>query len=118
MENDEASRDITKLFLQKDCELEFAESGEEAIEIIKDKKFDIILMDINLGKGISGVEATKEIRKSDLYKKTPIVALTSFAMRGDREEFMRAGCTHYLSKPFTRSNITKLIRNIVTKKQQ
>jgi CheY-like chemotaxis protein len=116
VENDEASRDITRLFLQKNCELEFAESGEEAIELIKTMTFDIILMDINLGKGISGVEATKEIRKSEQYKDTPIVALTSFAMRGDREEFIKAGCTHYLSKPFTRGSIIKLINNIVNQK--
>lgn len=116
VENDEASRDITRLFLQKQCELAFAESGEEAIELIKNNRFDIILMDINLGKGISGVEATKEIRKLENYKETPIVALTSFAMRGDREEFIKAGCTHYLSKPFTRGSIVKLITNIASKK--
>ena len=112
VDNDESSRDIIKLFLKDMCELDFADSGEKAFRLINDKKFDIILMDINLGKGMSGVETTKEIRKIESYRKTPIVAITGFAMRGDREEFIQAGCTHYLSKPFSRSKIMKLIHEI------
>ncbi|MBK9097755.1 MAG: response regulator [bacterium] len=78
------------------------------------KKYDIILMDINLGKGMSGVETTREIRKIESYKDVPIVAITGFAMRGDREEFIQAGCTDYLSKPFTRSKLLKLISEIAS----
>ena len=117
VDNDESSRDIIKLFLKDSCKMDFADSGEKAFRLINDKKFDIILMDINLGKGMSGVETTKEIRKIESYKKTPIVAITGFAMRGDREEFIQAGCTHYLSKPFSRSKIMKLIYEIVSNKE-
>lgn len=113
VENDESSKDITRLFLRNICQLEFASSGEEAIQMVSKKSYDIILMDINLGVGISGVDATKKIRKIEGYKNTPIVALTGFAMRGDREEFIKAGCTHYLSKPFSKEGIIKLIKNIM-----
>jgi len=113
VENDEASRDITRLFLRKFCQLEFAESGEEAIKMVRQTDYDIILMDINLGVGMSGIDATKQIRKINGYKNIPIVALTGFAMRGDREEFIKAGCTHYLSKPFSKQSIIKLVKNII-----
>ncbi len=114
VDNDESSRDIIKLFLKDFCEMEFADSGEKAFRLVNDKKFDIILMDINLGKGMSGVETTKEIKKINSYKNVPIVAITGFAMRGDREEFIQAGCTHYLSKPFSRTKLIKLLSEITS----
>jgi CheY-like chemotaxis protein len=117
VDNDESSRDIIKLFLKDTCEMEFADSGEKAFRLVNDKKFDIILMDINLGKGMSGVEATKEIIKIESYKHVPIVAITGFAMRGDKEEFIQAGCTHYLSKPFSKTKLIKLLSEITSNKE-
>lgn len=117
VENDEGSKDITRLFLRKICQLEFADSGEEAITMAGKTNYDIILMDINLGAGMNGIAATNQIRKIDGYKNVPIVALTGFAMRGDREEFIKAGCTHYLSKPFSKHNIINLVKNITYDKQ-
>lgn len=116
VDNDDPTKDIIKLFLRDICNLDFTDSGEKAFRLINEKKYDIILMDINLGKGMSGVETTKAIRKMESYKNTPIVAITGFAMRGDREEFIQAGCTHYLSKPFSRTKIIKLISDIARDK--
>lgn len=115
VENDSASIDIIRLFLKDLCDVEFTDSGEKAFKLVNEKNYDLILMDINLGKGMSGTDTTKEIRKIDRYKNTPIVAITGFAMRGDREEFLKAGCTHYLSKPFSRGKITRLIHQIFSK---
>jgi len=117
VDNDDSSRDIIKLFLKDLFKMDFADSGEKAYRIVNDKKIDIILMDINLGKGMSGVETTKEIKKIESYKNVPIVAITGFAMRGDREEFLQAGCTHYLSKPFSRTKLIKLLSEITTSKE-
>jgi len=115
VENDSASIDIIRLFLKDLCDVDFTDSGEKAYKLVNESNYDLILMDINLGKGMSGTETTKEIRKIDRYKDIPIVAITGFAMRGDREEFLKAGCTHYLSKPFSRSKITRLIKQIFLK---
>ena len=115
VENDSASIDIIRLFLKDLCEVEFTDSGEKAFKLVNESDYDLVLMDINLGKGMSGTETTKEIRKIDRYKNIPIVAITGFAMRGDREEFLKAGCTHYLSKPFSRGKITRLIQQIFSK---
>lgn len=114
VENDPASRKVTSLFLKDFCNISFAETGEEAIEKAKEKKFNAILMDINLGRGLTGVEAAKMIKKLEGYENVPIVALTAFAMAGEREEFLRNGCTHYLSKPFRKDEILKLVQEIVS----
>ena len=113
VDNDEASRDIIRLFLKNVCNVDSAKSGEEAIKLIKAKPYKLIFMDINLGKGLSGIETTQKIKKLKAYKNTPIVALTAFAMSGEKEEFLRKGCTHYLSKPFMKKDLLKLLRTIL-----
>ncbi len=113
VDNDEASRDIIRLFLKNTCNVDSAKSGEEAIKLVKAKPYKIIFMDINLGKGLSGIEAIQKIKKLRAYKNTPIVAVTAFAMTGEKEEFLRKGCTHYLSKPFMKKDLLKLIKSIL-----
>ena len=113
VENDPISQKITGLFLKNLCKITFAETGEEAIEKVKNTKFRLILMDINLGRGLSGIDTTKQIRKIAGYENTPIVALTAFAMAGEKEEFLRNGCSHYLSKPFQKKDIVELLKEIL-----
>ncbi len=67
-------------------------------------------MVINL-RGISGLEAAKQIRQLSGYSNVPIVAVTAYAMVGDKEKFLDGNCTHYLSKPFTREDLL----NVITK---
>jgi PAS domain S-box-containing protein len=114
VEDDESSIDVTKVFLKEICKLKFATSGEDALIAVKNEKFDAILMDINLGTGMSGTETAGKIKQFDEYKGTPIVAITAFAMKGDKDEFLKAGCTHYISKPFNRISISRLMKNILT----
>ncbi|QOJ27837.1 MAG: PAS domain S-box protein [Ignavibacteriales bacterium] len=92
--------------------VDHARTSDEALQKAGSKNYDIIFMDINLGKGGSGVEVTKKLRQIPSYKDTPIVALTAFALMGDREEFLAAGCTHYLSKPFNRNQLLSLLKEI------
>ena len=113
VDDDSTCRDITLLFLKNNCNIDFAYSGEEALKLVDKKNYKLILMDINLGKGMSGIETTKRIRRISAYKDTPIVALTAFAMVGEKEEFLRSGCTHYLSKPFMKNDLTELVNNIL-----
>lgn len=80
------------------CEVIEAGRGEEGIELAIKEKPDLIIMDIQLP-DIDGLEATKRIRESEADSKIPIVALTSYAMVGDRERALAAGCTGYIEKP-------------------
>jgi PAS domain S-box-containing protein len=92
-------------------------SGLKAIEEVKKQAVDIILMDINLKHEISGIEATRLIRKIEGYEKIPIVAMTAYAMPSDREEFLENGCSHYIAKPFTKNEILQLLKEIFKQKQ-
>lgn len=74
------------------------ENGEEALQTAKKDKFDLILMDMQMPI-MNGFEATGKIRDISQYKDTPIIALTAFAMKGDREKCLDAGATDYIPKP-------------------
>ncbi len=75
-----------------------ARSGAEGVELAIKKKPDLILMDIQLP-DINGMEVTRRIRASETDGDIPIIALTSYAMTGDRDMALAAGCTSYIEKP-------------------
>jgi len=75
-----------------------AVTGEEGVETAEREVPDLVLMDIQLP-GIDGFEATRRIRASVAARDVPIVAVTSFAMTGDRERLLAAGCNGYIEKP-------------------
>ncbi|MEJ5262092.1 MAG: PAS domain S-box protein [Ignavibacterium sp.] len=112
VENDRINAAVIEAYVKKDYDVEVVGRGEDAVKKASEKQYDAILMDINLGSGINGVEATQQIRKLKGYERTPIVAVTAFALKGDKEEFLSKGCTHYISKPFTQPQIIALLNQI------
>ena len=85
-----------------------ATDGEEGVELAKAMKPDLILMDIMMPK-MDGLEATRIIKADDKTKHIPIVALTSYAMKGDKERTLEAGCDGYLAKPV---DIRELLKTV------
>jgi len=116
VENDPINLDVIIRFLQQDYEIDSALSGLEAIEKAKSKSYDAILMDINLGRGMNGLEAVQTIKKINGYENTPVVAVTAYAMRNEEEEFLNNGCTHYLSKPFSKLELNSLVASLFVPK--
>ncbi len=111
VDDDEVTLDVTKAFLKEKYDLDTAKTVTEALEMIKSRVYPVILLDINLGKGITGFVILDELKKMPRYKGVPVVAVTAYAMVGDREVFLEAGCTDYISKPFTRSALRALVDN-------
>jgi len=85
-----------------------ASDGEEALDMATREQPDLIVMDMQLPK-MSGIEVTKRLRRKPVFSQTPIIALTAYAMRGDRERFLEAGCNAYLSKPINTRELPALI---------
>lgn len=101
---------MVDIFVKGMCQLEVAASAEEALEKAKERQFDLVLMDINLGRGASGLDVTKQLRARPHYTTTPIIALTAYAMKGDRETAIAAGCSDYISKPFSRMDLADKLK--------
>jgi CheY-like chemotaxis protein len=89
-----------------------AESGEAGLELALRENPVFILMDINLP-GMDGIETTKRIRSSEIDGRIPIIAITSFAMVGDRERILAAGCDAYIEKPIDPITIIDQIRKAI-----
>ncbi len=93
-----------------------AVDGEEALDIATREQPDLIVMDIQLPK-LSGLEVTKRLRQMPAFAHTPIIALTAYAMKGDREKFIRAGCNAYLSKPINTRELLRVLGEMLPPRQ-
>jgi signal transduction histidine kinase/CheY-like chemotaxis protein len=95
------------------CTVEIAGNGREALAIHAERDFDVIFMDCQMPE-MDGFAATAEIRKREAAgaRRTPIIALTANAIKGDRDACLSAGMDDYLAKPFTRSQM-KAVLNAV-----
>ena len=89
-----------------------AEDGKTGIELALKEKPDFILLDIQLP-DMDGQDVLKEIRKSEADGEIPVIAVTSYAMSGDRERLLEAGCNGYIEKPIDPVNIMNQIRKVI-----
>jgi CheY-like chemotaxis protein len=104
---------VIEFFLKDLYEIESVADGETAIKMAERKKYSAVLMDIDLGAGMTGLEAAKQIKEIPGYNNTPIIAVTALAMKGNREKFLAEGCTHYLAKPFDKKTLIKFLKDIL-----
>ena len=114
VEDDLASQTVVSLFLNQICNVTITPTGETAIKMATEKHYDLILMDVNLEGRMDGLESTKAILELPGYNNVPIIAITAYAMVGDKEKFLAGGCTHYISKPFERSQLVSMVKEILS----
>ena len=109
VEDNEMNRDMLSRRLErKGFDICLAVDGEEAVELATIESPDLILMDMNLPK-IDGYEATRRIKANDDLDDVPIIALTAYAMKGDKEKALAAGCDDYDTKPVDFSRLQQKI---------
>lgn len=114
VEDDEINALVMQKLLEKHFDIHLAYDGIECLEKIRQQHFDMVLMDVNLGNSyLDGVELMQYIKALPGYHHIPIIAVTSFAMRRDKEELLKAGFTDYLSKPIEKDKIFNLINQIL-----
>jgi two-component system cell cycle response regulator DivK len=84
------------------------QDGMEALKIARERRPDLIVMDIQLPE-VSGLEVTKWLKEDDSLKAIPVIAVTAFAMKGDEEKIREGGCEDYISKPIS---VTKFLETV------
>jgi PAS domain S-box-containing protein len=109
VEDNEMNVELAEIYLKDRFEVHATTTAEDAVKMASTRRYDAVLMDINLGAGADGVEAMKRIREIEGYESAPIVAVTGYAMPADEERFLEDGFTAYLAKPFKQRGLLRVI---------
>jgi two-component system cell cycle response regulator DivK len=113
VEDQEDLRDVLRtLLVGSGYEMLEAADGEAGVAKAQSDRPDLILMDIQLPV-LDGYEATRRIKTDPSLKATPVIAVSSFAMKGDEEKARAAGCDHYVTKPYSPLQLLRIIRGFL-----
>ncbi len=107
-DNDQNMYLITFILEKHDYTVLQARNGIDGVKKASQEELDMILLDIQLP-GMDGYTVASELRKDQRLKETPIVAVTSYAMPGDREQALLSGCSGYIEKPINPDTIISQI---------
>ena len=117
VEDNDRNRRLLKVLLKaKGYEVIEAATGQEAMNYLKHQNPDLILMDIQLP-NTDGLALTKKIKNDSETGHIPIVAVTAYAMKGDKERILEAGCDAYISKPINTRELPLLIETFFKRKE-
>jgi len=87
--------------------------GTEALALARQHRPDLILMDIQLPE-VSGLQVTQWLKKDDVLRSIPVIAVTAFAMKGDEEKIRDGGCEAYIAKPISVSSFLKTVERFLS----
>jgi PAS domain S-box-containing protein len=110
VEDNPFNSEVIRNYLRDCNSIVYTRDGVMAIHLATQKQFDMILMDINLGIGLNGIESAHRIRLLPGYEKVPLIAVTGYAMVGDKEALLEKGFDDYISKPFTKDDIVEVVQ--------
>ncbi len=102
---------VSDIFEYEGWQVYRAEDAENALEIIDSKSIDVVLMDIALP-GMDGLTLTRKLKQNSATRHITIIAVTAFAMKGDKELALNAGCDAYISKPIDTRHIVSEVEGI------
>ena len=94
-----------------------ATDGEEALDMAMREQPDLIIMDIQLPR-VNGLEVTRKLRETPAFSHTPIIGVTAYAMKGDKERVIESGCDAYLSKPISTRELPEMIAEMLLQRRK
>lgn len=87
-------------------------NGKDVLELAREKKPDLILMDIQLPE-VSGLDVTRWLKDDEELKDIPVIAVTAFAMKGDEQKIREGGCEDYISKPISVTQFMDTVKKYI-----
>ncbi len=113
VEDDPTTGDFVKRILSDTYIVEVSLSAEEGLQKVKSYQYPALLLDINLGYGMDGIELLQKIKELPEYKNIPAVAVTAYASSNDKDEFLSKGFSYYISKPFAAKDMRGILKKIL-----
>ena len=115
VEDNETNKEVIVHYLNELCIVDYAKNADIALELINKFKYSAILMDINLGGGMNGLELAQIIRQIAGYENVPIIAVTGYTMSHEKQVFLQKGFAAHLSKPFDKKELIELLKKHLPK---
>ena len=113
VEDNPVNRRLAEFLLRSQgYQVRAATNAQEAFDTIKAERPDLILMDVQLP-GMDGLEATRKLKEDPTTRDIPVVAVTSYAMKGDREKALAAGCSGYITKPIDKDTFVREVASVL-----
>lgn len=113
VEDNEINAEFLIMLLEDRFNVEKAMTGQMAVKLSTINDYDIILMDINLGAEMDGIETTREIRRNPKNIEIPVIAVTGYSTDQERQAILDHGLNEYLPKPFTREELNAVINRVL-----
>jgi CheY-like chemotaxis protein/HPt (histidine-containing phosphotransfer) domain-containing protein len=119
-DNEIIQKAIAYMLEQVGSEVVSVSSGKQVLWALEKESFDLVLMDVQMPE-MDGIEATRKIRKAESQSgdpRVPVIALTAYAMKNDKERFLECGMDDYISKPIDNEDFFRTITQVVTKRRE
>lgn len=105
---------ILKIYLRDFYEIDAVQTAVEGLKKIKKYKYNLIVLDINLPGELNGNDVIRKLKKNPEYSSIPILVITAYALKGDKEKYLAMGANGYLSKPVDKKDVLRMAQELVT----
>ena len=105
---------MVRVMIDDWCDIDCVAEGESSLVLASQTRYDAVLLDIDLGRGIGGEEVLRELKKQPKYRYVPVIATTAYALDGDRERFLLGGFDAYISKPFRKKDLRRVLEEALS----
>jgi len=113
VEDDKENQKYLGLILKRDYDVDFCDSSTAFFDLLEQRQYSAIIMDITLKGEKNGLELTRELKNSKVYKKIPVIALSAHVFSQDRTRALDAGVKVYLTKPVDNKTLVSTLHNLV-----
>ena len=116
IEDDESTQLLFETLLSKEFQVDVERDPERGLARTEKTSYDLVLLDIYLQhEQLDGVAVLEALRGREAYAEVPVIAITAYALPGDRDRFIDAGFDEYVSKPFERTKLLAMIDELITR---
>ncbi|MEI6435603.1 MAG: response regulator [Bacteroidota bacterium] len=117
VEDNPANAELVVMYLKMYYHVDVAFSGKLALKYSWQNKYDLVLMDINLGAEMDGIQTTKELRAMENYGDIPVIAVTGYSTDAEKKQILDEGLNDFLSKPFRKEELLAMIDKWIRKNE-
>lgn len=104
---------ILKIYLRDYYDVDIVQTASEGLKKIRKNQYALVILDINLPGVMDGNDVIKQVKNDPVLKSVPILVVTAYALKGDKEKYINMGANGYLAKPVDKKDLLKITRELI-----